>query len=98
MNRELIVNVSPAEISIALCEDKVFGRASKEQCQTGFAVGDIYLGKVRKIMPGLNAAFVNIGHEKDAFIHYFDLGSHFRLCRSSFRRTFPVSGACASSP
>ena len=50
---------------------------NKEQCQTGFAVGDIYLGKVRKIMPGLNAAFVNIGHEKDAFIHYLDLGSQF---------------------
>ena len=50
---------------------------NKEQCQTGFSVGDIYLGKVRKIMPGLNAAFVNIGHEKDAFIHYLDLGSQF---------------------
>ena len=77
MNRELIVNVTPAEISIALCEDKVLVELNKEQCQTGFAVGDIYLGKVRKIMPGLNAAFVNIGHEKDAFIHYLDLGTHF---------------------
>lgn len=77
MNRELIVNVNPTEISIALCEDKVLVELNKEQCQTGFAVGDIYLGKVRKIMPGLNAAFVNIGHEKDAFIHYLDLGTHF---------------------
>ena len=77
MNRELIINVTPAEISIALSEDKVLVELSKEQCQTGFSVGDIYLGKVRKIMPGLNAAFVNIGHEKDAFIHYLDLGSQF---------------------
>ena len=77
MNRELIVNVNPTEISIALCEDKVLVELNKEQCQTGFAVGDIYLGKVRKIMPGLNAAFVNIGHEKDAFIHYLDLGTQF---------------------
>ena len=77
MNRELIVNVNPTEISIALCEDKVLVELNKEQCQTGFAVGDIYLGKVRKIMPGLNAAFVNIGHEKDAFIHYLDLGPQF---------------------
>lgn len=77
MNKELIVNVNPTEISIALCEDKVLVELSKEQCQTGFAVGDIYLGKVRKIMPGLNAAFVNIGHEKDAFIHYLDLGTQF---------------------
>ena len=77
MNRELIINVTPTEISIALAEDKVLVELNKEQCQTGFSVGDIYLGKVRKIMPGLNAAFVNIGHEKDAFIHYLDLGSQF---------------------
>ena len=77
MNRELVINVTPSEISIALCEDKVLVELNKEQCQTGFAVGDIYLGKVRKIMPGLNAAFVNIGHEKDVFIHYLDLGSQF---------------------
>ena len=81
MNRELVVNVNPTEISIALCEDKVLVELNKEQCQTGFAVGDIYFGKVRKIMPGLNAAFVNIGHEKDAFIHYLDLGSHFPSLR-----------------
>ena len=77
MNRELVINVTPTEMSIALCEDKVLVELNKEKCQTGFAVGDIYLGKVRKIMPGLNAAFVNIGHEKDAFIHYLDLGSQF---------------------
>ncbi len=77
MNRELIINVNPTEISIALCEDKVLVELNKEQSKSGFAVGDIYLGKVRKIMPGLNAAFVNIGHEKDAFIHYLDLGTQF---------------------
>ena len=77
MNRELVINVTPSEITIALGEDKVLVELSKEQCQTGFAVGDIYLGRVRKIMPGLNAAFVNVGHEKDAFIHYLDLGSQF---------------------
>lgn len=77
MNKELIVNVTPTELTIALCEDKVLVELGKEQCQTGFAVGDIYLGKVRKIMPGLNAAFVNIGHEKDAFIHFLDLGTQF---------------------
>ena len=77
MNRELVISVTPTEISIALCEDKVLVELNKEQCQTGFSVGDIYLGKVRKIMPGLNAAFVNIGHERDAFIHYLDLGNQF---------------------
>ena len=78
MNRELIINVNPTEVSIALCEDKVLVELNKERCETGFSVGDIYLGRVRKIMPGLNAAFVNIGHEKDAFIHYLDLGNNYR--------------------
>ena len=77
MNRELIVNVTSTEINIALCEDKKLVELGREMAQTGFNVGDIYLGKVRKIMPGLNAAFVNIGHERDAFIHYQDLGTHF---------------------
>ncbi len=76
MSKELIIKVDPTEVSIAMCEDKTLAELNKEQCKTGFAVGDIYLGRVRKIMPGLNAAFVNIGHEKDAFIHYLDLGSH----------------------
>jgi ribonuclease G len=43
-----------------------------------FSVGDIYLGKVKKIMPGLNAAFINVGYERDAFLHYLDLGAQFR--------------------
>ena len=82
MNRELVINVTSTEINIALCEDKVLAELNREVAHTGFAVGDIYLGKVHKIMPGLNAAFVNIGHERDAFIHYQDLGTHFpSLCK-----------------
>ena len=77
MNKELIINVTPSEIAIALFEDKQLVELNKEKCKTGYSVGDIYLGKVKKIMPGLNAAFVNIGYEKDAFIHYLDLGGQF---------------------
>lgn len=77
MNKELIISVNPEDIQIALVEDKTLVEFSRERSKTGFAVGDIYLGKVKKIMPGLNAAFVNIGHEKDAFIHYLDLGANF---------------------
>jgi ribonuclease G len=77
MNKELFINVTPSEINIALTEERELAEFSKEKCQTGFAVGDIYLGRVRKMMPGLNAAFVNIGHEKDAFIHFLDLGPQF---------------------
>ena len=77
MNKELIINVTSNEITIALTEDKELMELHKEECTTGFSVGDIYLGKVKKIMPGLNAAFVNIGSEKDAFIHFLDLGPNF---------------------
>ncbi len=77
MNNELIINVTSNEITIALLADKQLVELNKEKCKTGFAVGDIYLGKVKKIMPGLNAAFVNVGYEKDAFIHYLDLGPQF---------------------
>lgn len=77
MNKELVIHVTPNKIDTALLEDKLLVEYSREKSQDGFAVGDLYLGKVRKIMTGLNAAFVNIGHEKDAFIHYLDLGPHF---------------------
>lgn len=77
MNSELVVDVQPSEISIALLEDKRLVELSQEAREINFAVGNIYLGKVRKIMPGLNAAFVDVGHEKDAFLHYLDLGSNF---------------------
>ncbi|OIP85083.1 MAG: ribonuclease E/G [Porphyromonadaceae bacterium CG2_30_38_12] len=77
MNSELVVDVQPSEISIALLEDKKLVELNHESREESFAVGNIYLGKVRKIMPGLNAAFVDVGHEKDAFLHYLDLGSNF---------------------
>ena len=77
MNKELVINVTSDEMTLALVEDKVLVELNKEQYKSGFSVGDIYYGRVRKIMPGLNAAFVNIGHEKDAFIHYLDLGIQY---------------------
>ncbi len=77
MKSELVVNVQPSEVSIALLEDSRLVSLQKESRNVSYAVGDIYLAKVKKIMPGLNASFVNVGHEKDAFLHYLDLGSHF---------------------
>lgn len=78
MSIELIINVASKEIDIALLEKKKLVELSKEKTNPKFSVGDIYLGKVRKIMPGLNAAFVDVGYEKDAFLHYLDLGPQFR--------------------
>ncbi len=77
MNSELVVDVQPSEISIALLEDKRLVELNHEGREEQFAVGNIYLGRVKKIMPGLNAAFVDVGYEKDAFLHYLDLGSNF---------------------
>ena len=74
MNKELIINSTPAGVEIALLEDKLLVELNKEKVNKEFSVGDIYLGKVKKIMPGLNAAFVDVGYEKDAFLHYLDLG------------------------
>ena len=78
MKSEVIVDVQPKEISIALLEDQKLVEFQQEGREENFAVGNIYLAKVRKIMPGLNACFVNVGHEKDAFLHYLDLGTHYR--------------------
>lgn len=77
MKSELIVDVQASEVSIALLEDSRLVSLQKEPRNIAYAVGDIYLAKVKKLMPGLNAAFVNVGYEKDAFLHYLDLGPHF---------------------
>ena len=77
MKSELIVDVQPNEASIALLEDSRLVSLQKEARNIAYAVGDIYLAKVKKLMPGLNAAFVNVGYDKDAFLHYLDLGAHF---------------------
>lgn len=78
MNSELIVNVQPNEISIAVLEDKKLVELQQEGRDASFVVGNIYAGKVKKIMPGLNAAFVDIGYKKEAFLHYLDLGPQFK--------------------
>lgn len=74
MNKELVIDAGLSEVNIALLEDKDLVELNKEKSNNNFAVGDIYLGRVKKIMPGLNAAFVDVGYEKDAFLHYLDLG------------------------
>ena len=74
MNKELIINSTSSEVEIALLEDKLLVELNKEKTNNEYTVGDIYLGKIKKIMPGLNAAFVDVGYEKDAFLHYLDLG------------------------
>ncbi|RYY97696.1 MAG: Rne/Rng family ribonuclease [Chitinophagaceae bacterium] len=78
MNKELIINAAPHGVDIALLEDKKLVELHTEKVDARFAVGDLYLGKVKKLIPGLNAAFVDVGHEKDAFLHYTDLSPYAR--------------------
>ena len=88
MKSELIVDVQPAEVSAALLEDGRLVSLQKEVRNIQYAVGDIYLAKVKKLMPGLNAAFVNVGYEKDAFLHYLDLGAHFATYAEFLKQLF----------
>ncbi len=78
MNKELIINAAPQAVEIALLEDKRLVELHNEQAGANFAVGDLYLGKVKKLIPGLNAAFIDVGFEKDAFLHYTDLSPYVR--------------------
>ena len=75
MKFELVIDSRSTEVVIALLKDGKLIELHKENHDNDYSVGDIYLGKVKKIVSGLNAAFIGVGHEKDGFLHYLDLGS-----------------------
>jgi ribonuclease G len=77
VSSELVINASDQEVSIALLEDKRLVELNHSKPEQKFSVGDIYLARVKKTMPSLNAAFINVGYEKDAFLHYLDLGPQY---------------------
>ena len=92
--KDLIVDVNSTEVSIALMENHRLIELNKESSQGhSFSVGDVYLGKVKKILPALNAAFVDIGDEKQAFVHYLDLGLYFEAFDEFFKRINPNTDA-----
>ena len=95
MSVELVIDSSPKEVTIAILQNSKLVELHKEKSNNNFSVGDIYLGKVKKIMPGLNATFVNVGYEKDAFLHYLDLGPKFK---SFFKYTKGVVGGKINNP
>ncbi|MEO5984795.1 MAG: Rne/Rng family ribonuclease [Ferruginibacter sp.] len=78
MTKELIINAASQGVEIALLEDKKLVELHSEKADANFAVGDLYLGKVKKLIPGLNAAFIDVGFEKDAFLHYTDLSPYVK--------------------
>ena len=100
MTSEVIIDVQPKDISIALLEDKSLVEYQNEPREATFAVGNIYLGRVKKLMPGLNACFVDVGSEKDAFLHYLDLGlqyssfeKYLKQVASDRKKLFPMQKA-----
>ena len=78
MEKELIINSAPTEVEIALLERGKLVELHHQKTNNNFSVGDIFLGRVIKLMPALNAAFIDIGHKKEAFLHYTDLGPKLR--------------------
>ena len=100
MNSEVVIDVQPEEISIALMEDEKLVEYQKEPRTASFSVGNIYIAKVKKLMTGLNACFVDVGFERDAFLHYLDLGSQFhsfekylKQVQSDKKKLYPFSKA-----
>lgn len=100
MTSEVVVDVQQKEVSIALLEDKRLVEFQKEGRMESFSVGNIYAAKVKKLMPGLNACFVDVGYERDAFLHYLDLGPQFhsyekylKQVNSDRKKLYPIAKA-----
>ena len=87
VNNELIIDVQENEVKIALLEDKKLAsyHSENKESENKYAVANIYLGKVKKLMPGLNAAFIDVGYDKGAFLHYQDLGRGYRSTQRFLR-------------
>ncbi|MEY2794237.1 MAG: Ribonuclease, partial [Bacteroidota bacterium] len=92
MSNELIINSTPKGDRIALLQDKRLVEYHIEQSEPQFSVGDIYLGTVRKLVSGLNAAFIDIGYEKDAFLHYHDLGPNLNTLNKFTKEAMTQKG------
>ncbi|GBU08100.1 ribonuclease G [Bacteroidales bacterium] len=88
MISELVIDVQSKQVTIAVLEDKRLVEIQKEERNTSYAVGNVYLGRVKKLMPGLNAAFVDVGYKKDAFLHYQDLGPSFNALQKFLKACF----------
>jgi ribonuclease G len=88
VSSELVIDFTSKEIVIALLENKQLVELNREKRNPKFAVGDIYVGRVKRIIPGLNAAFVDVGYSRDAFLHYLDLGPQFRSLDKFFKSSF----------
>ena len=87
MTNEVIIDTQKKEISIALLEDNRLVEFQREEQQQSYTAGNIYIAKVKKLMPGLNACFVDVGHERDAFLHFLDLGPNYFFYQKYLKQT-----------
>ena len=87
MRTKLIINARQEQAVIALLQDDKLTELILEKSDDRFSVGDIYLGKAKKLASGLNAAFVDVGYDKDAFLHYHDLGPQINSWQNFLKRT-----------
>jgi len=95
VNIELVINKTKSGLRIAMLEDGQLVELHEDNGNQEYAVGDIYLGRVKKVLPSLNAGFVDIGHPKDAFLHYLDLGPQYRSFKKYTQRSVKGSQATA---
>ena len=87
MKFELVIDSRSTEVVIALLNEGRLIELHKEKHDNNYCVGDIYLGKIKKIVPGLNAAFTGVGHNKDGFLHYLDLGAQVNSFKKFTEKT-----------
>ncbi len=85
MGNELVINSTDNNCRIALLKDGNLFEYQVEKEDNKFKVGDIYLGVIKKVVPSLNASFVDVGYKKDAFLHYLDLGPQFNSLKKALR-------------
>jgi len=95
VNIELVINKTKSGLRIAMLEDGHLVELHEDNGNQEYTVGDIYLGRVKKVLPSLNAGFVDIGHPKDAFLHYLDLGPQYRSFKKYTQRSVKGSQATA---
>lgn len=92
MVSDIVVDVTPKEVTIAVLEDGVLMEFQRETRSTSYAVGDIYVGRVKKLLGGLNAAFIDVGCKKEGFLHYQDLGVHFNTQQNYIKKILSDQG------
>ncbi len=77
MNKEIVINANSSETRIAITEDSLLTEYFVEHEDSKKSIGDIYLGRIAKVIPGIKAAFIDVGHKQDAFLHFSDIGEKF---------------------